>query len=45
MFALMDKWLYELPKKNIRKVHIEEKDVRDRLKDIVKNVDIARYIL
>jgi len=45
MFALMEDWLYKVPKRGIKKVHIEENDVRERLKDIVKNVDIARYIL
>ncbi len=45
MFALMEDWLYKIPKRGIKKVHIEENDVRERLKDIVKNVDIARYIL
>lgn len=45
MFTLMENWLYELPKRSLKEVHIKERDVRDRLKDIVKNVDIARYIL
>lgn len=45
MFTLMEKWLYELPKRAIKKIHIEEKDVRKSLKDIVQNVDLARYIL
>lgn len=45
MFTLMENWLYELPKRSFKEVHIKERDVRDKLKDIVKNVDIARYIL
>lgn len=45
MFILMEKWLYELPKKRIKKLHIKEKDVRERLKEIVKDADLTRYIL
>lgn len=45
MFILMENLLYKLPKRGIKKVIIEEKDVRERLKEVVKNVDIARYIL
>ncbi len=45
LFTLMEKWLYELPKRGVKEIHIDEKDVRESLKDIVKNVDLARYIL
>ncbi len=45
MFILMENLLYKLPKRGIKRVIIEEKDVRERLKEVVKNVDIARYIL
>ncbi|MCK4328733.1 ATP-dependent protease ATPase subunit HslU [candidate division WOR-3 bacterium] len=45
MFALMDNWLYKLPVRGIKNIHIEENDVQEGLKDIVQNVDLARYIL
>ncbi|MCK4595437.1 ATP-dependent protease ATPase subunit HslU, partial [candidate division WOR-3 bacterium] len=45
MFALMDNWLYKLPVRGIKNIHIDENNVQEGLKDIVQNVDLARYIL
>jgi len=43
--TLLEDILYELPSSKLKKVRITEKIVRDKLEKIVKNEDLAKYIL
>ncbi len=45
MSTLLEDVLYELPNENIKTVKITADDVRKRLKDIVEDEDLTKYIL
>jgi ATP-dependent HslUV protease ATP-binding subunit HslU len=45
MFALFEDYLFELPDRRRKKIAIKADDVRKKLKNIVENVDLSRYIL
>jgi len=45
MTTLLEKPLFEQPKKGDKKILITAKNVRDSLKGIVEDQDLSRYIL
>ena len=45
MSTLLEDVLYELPDENIKAVKITAEDVRKRLKDIIEDEDLTKYIL
>ncbi|MBC8214735.1 MAG: ATP-dependent protease ATPase subunit HslU [Candidatus Marinimicrobia bacterium] len=45
MTTLLEVYLFELPKKTIKKVNINKKSVSEKLNDIVFDEDLSRYIL
>jgi len=45
MTALLEDILFDAPDSNLKKIEINKEHVRDRLKDIVADEDLSRYIL
>lgn len=45
MSNLLEDVLYEVPDPSIRSIRITARDVRERLKDIIEDEDLAKYIL
>jgi ATP-dependent HslUV protease ATP-binding subunit HslU len=45
MNALLEEHLFACPDPRVRALKIEARDVRKRLKNVVENVDVSRYIL
>ncbi|HHS13806.1 MAG TPA: ATP-dependent protease ATPase subunit HslU [bacterium] len=45
MSNLLEDVLYEVPDPSIRSIRVTARDVRERLKDIIEDEDLAKYIL
>jgi ATP-dependent HslUV protease ATP-binding subunit HslU len=45
MHLLLEKELFELPGRSRRKLRVDAARVRERLKDVVEDVDLSRYVL
>ncbi len=45
MNALLEDYLFRVPVKSIKQIKITKKIVQDRLKDLVENEDLSRYVL
>ena len=45
MSTLLEDVLYKLPDENLNIIKISEQDVKDKLKDIVEDEDLTKYIL
>ena len=45
MTSLLEDVLFDLPNKNIKKIRVDNKMVRDKLSNVSEDEDLRRYIL
>jgi len=45
MTKLLEELLYTAPNRSLKKIKISEQQVKDKLENIVRNIDVSRYIL